>query len=411
MDEYQLNGHRNMLDSSAEQCSSDIEFSNRLDSGLASLDSGLESLRSGTDSYGIDKPNGNVCGNSILSGDNNSLLYDSKTDTYQDDGYCYASRLDSGIDSIQSLCLEEFSKPRLPPSTIGTDALEKQTCKHIFEQDDNGNTALHRSIIEKNYDDAYNIISSCPDPSYLNIKNNWQQTALHLGVLTDQPFIVRSLVVCGAMLDCKSANGNTPLHIACGLGLAVHIDMLTEQLDATEEGAGFRKGHIFQNVNAANYEGFSPIHLAAQSGHDHVIDILVKELHCQVDYPDATSGRTALHHAVDNNNASCIKALINNHADVNALTWDDCSPLHVAVGASKPVRAHINLLIEHGADVFLVTGDDMDVLDLSLQNKRVHQMMRKRQKEQASKNMAMLTRSPTNVAISNGFHVPVTTRA
>ena len=31
--------------------------------------------------------------------------------------------------------------------------------------------------------------------------------------------------------------------------------MLTEQLDTTEESAGFRKGRILQDVNAANYEG------------------------------------------------------------------------------------------------------------------------------------------------------------
>ena len=71
------------------------------------------------------------------------------------------------------------------------------------------------------------------------------------------------------------------------------------------------------------FPGLAPIHLAAQGGYDYIIDILVKELHCQVDCPDKTSGRTALHHSVDSNHTSCIKALLNNHANVNALTWDE----------------------------------------------------------------------------------------
>ena len=94
---------------------------------------------------------------------------------------------------------------------------------------------------------------------------------------------------------------------------------------------------------------------------------------------------------------------------LNNCVYYSCSPLHVAVGACRPVRQDINLLIEHGADVFLVTGDDMDVMDLSLHNKRIHQMMKKRQKEQASKGVNMTNGNASNIVTNSCL--PVTTIA
>lgn len=362
----------------------DTAYNNRLDSGLDSLQEYSE--RCTSDGCEYDRYSVNSQSYQYGEGINKTSSIGSKNvKSYEDDSYC-GSRLDSGLDSIQSLSLEEKTSSLKPPdSGICYDFTTD------FQPDKNGNTNLHRKIIERDCDTAYQIIACCPNPHYLNLGNNWNQTALHLAVLSDQPSIVRTLVVYGAKVDPRCSNGNTPLHLACGLGLAVHVDMLTEKLNDAEESAGFRNGHIVQDVNTANYEGFSPIHLAAQNGHDDIINILVKELNCDVDYPDKTSGRTALHHAVDFQRTSCIKALIDNHANIDALTWDDCSPLHVAVGARRPSRADINLLTEHGADMFLTTGDDMDVTELSTHNKRIHQMMKKRQKEQASRDTSTIS--------------------
>jgi len=370
---------------SSKDSSSDANYNNRLDSGLDSLQEYSETYTS--DAYEYDGHSVNSQNYQSRDGISKTNATDSKSlKSYEDETSYYGSRLDSGLDSIQSLCLEEK-----PCELNSSDSGDYNDFASHFQPDKNGNTNLHRKIIEKDCDSAYEIISCCPSPFYLDLGNNWNQTALHLAVLTDQPFIVRTLVVHGAKVNPRCSNGNTPLHLACGLGMAVHVDMLTEKLNASEESAGFRIGHIVHDVNTANYEGFSPIHLAAQNGHADIIDILVKELKCDVDYPDKTSGRTALHHAVDFQRTNCIKTLIDSHANVDALTWDDCSPLHVAVGARRPSRADINLLTEHGADMFLTTGDDMDVTELSTHNKRIHQMMKKRQREQASRDTSTIS--------------------
>ena len=72
MDTHQVssqNDDQQSMDDNTKQCLSYIEYSNRLDSGLASLDSGLDSLRVGSDRYGFDTPFENVESSSLLPDD------------------------------------------------------------------------------------------------------------------------------------------------------------------------------------------------------------------------------------------------------------------------------------------------------------------------------------------------------
>lgn len=63
------------------------------------------------------------------------------------------------------------------------------------------------------------------------------QTPLHLAVLTEQPLVVKKLLMLGAKVDIGDRHGNTPLHLAsikgymycaqelltCHLGASVHV--------------------------------------------------------------------------------------------------------------------------------------------------------------------------------------------
>nr|CAB3264308.1 IkappaB protein [Phallusia mammillata] len=267
------------------------------------------------------------------------------------------ARCDSGL-PISSYIVEEEKEE--------IDEEKQQELNQIlqwFLPDIEGDTYLQLAIIQKKMDIAFNVIQSCMLPDVLNFANENSQTALHLAVLTDQPQLVRCLVAYGANVNCKDSYGNTPLHIACQHGYPVHVDMLTSPI-STEEYTGFREtDDLPQNVNEKNFDGYTPLHLAAMNNHTNVMKILINNLHCDVNAPDVKSGRTALHHAIECKKTDAVKFLVQCKADVNALTYDECSPLHLAAAKGESYAA--KLLVEHGADIFLITLDDFDVFELA----------------------------------------------
>nr|XP_045604100.1 ankyrin-3-like [Procambarus clarkii] len=134
-------------------------------------------------------------------------------------------------------------------------------------------------------------------------------------------------IAAGADVNMKSSWGATPLHIASLRGVARLIQLLLSRgakLDVTES------------------EGFTPLMVAALNGHTDAVRTLVVN---GAD-PHATrldSGETALHMAMNSNSRGMVIALLDAGADVNALTSDKSTPLHVA--------AELNA--QHGAEALL----------------------------------------------------------
>lgn len=66
-------------------------------------------------------------------------------------------------------------------------------------------------------------------------------------------------------------------------------------------------------------------------------------------YQDGTSGRSALHIAVELNNFGMANYLLFHcKAFVNSVTFDGCTPLHVASGLG--LEHHVAILLAAGAD-------------------------------------------------------------
>ena len=106
-----------------------------------------------------------------------------------------------------------------------------------------------------------------------------------------------------------------------------------------EELSEFNLTRIFQelptNANFLNYNGDSPIHLAASQGHVTVLRYLLLGLrNMDVNVADGKSGRTILHHAVETRNTLVILFLIQNrdalNLDTSALTYSGHSALALA---------------------------------------------------------------------------------
>ena len=68
-----------------------------------------------------------------------------------------------------------------------------------------------------------------------------------------------------------------------------------------------------------------------------------------------TSGRTALHHAVEAHNPVAVRFLLTRRANVNAQTFSGNTPLHTASG--RHMDAIISLLLDFNADPRLANAE------------------------------------------------------
>jgi NF-kappa-B inhibitor alpha len=117
---------------------------------------------------------------------------------------------------------------------------------------------LHISIIQGFIEAAFFLVSMVPHPCLLNILNDDAQAALHLAVLTQQPRIVRRLVLAGADLTVRNFRGNTPLHLACISGDIYCVKALTNQFTPAERTwlePGQKLPLLPQNLEQRNYDG------------------------------------------------------------------------------------------------------------------------------------------------------------
>lgn len=110
--------------------------------------------------------------------------------------------------------------------------------------------------------------------------------------------------------------------------------------------------HNGEDVNKANHEGFTPLHLAAQFGEPKNLSLLIN---AGADVLARNQlGQSVLYQAVSGGPAENIRILLRNGANVNVGDHFQVSPLHRAVslgesGASK--GQNVVLLLAAGADI------------------------------------------------------------
>lgn len=114
---------------------------------------------------------------------------------------------------------------------------------------------LHLAIIHEATDVVSKLIKAALRP-WLDIQNDFGQTPLHLAVLTGQAKIVRDLIVAGAGMENRDAEGNTALHLACMHGKTDCARALLTPLSALEQNPALQSGiKIPQNLEQWNYDG------------------------------------------------------------------------------------------------------------------------------------------------------------
>ncbi|XP_062368319.1 B-cell lymphoma 3 protein homolog [Cinclus cinclus] len=104
-------------------------------------------------------------------------------------------------------------------------------------------------------------------------------------------------------------------------------------------------GGIFESP--LPHPGLTPLHVAVASGSRESVLVLL-EHGADVDAVDIKSGRSALLHAVENDDLEMAELLLQRGASVNAQSYAGCTALHAAAG--RGLLRLLRLLLRCGAD-------------------------------------------------------------
>ncbi|XP_012283790.1 NF-kappa-B inhibitor cactus [Orussus abietinus] len=214
-----------------------------------------------------------------------------------------------GIDEPRKV--QNYQQP-LHKSESEAKQFNREPWELYYMQDDEGDTQLHIAIVQGFLEAALSLIRMAPHPCLLNIVNDDGQSPLHLSVLTHQPRIARRLILAGATPALRNTRGNTALHLACASGDLACCKALTDPLSPMERSylvPGRRIPVLPQNLEQRNYDGEMCLHVAAAGGQVEIVRLLLR-LGADLEAREGTSGRTALHLAVERGCRSVLTFLL-----------------------------------------------------------------------------------------------------
>lgn len=296
------------------------------------------------------------------------------------------NRTDSGIDSIlkseeRRLTSGDLSGPRDKCSTgderldsaygsssitvesltdiVGDCTLSGAQSSELSEQEnllttitEDGDTILHLAIIHEEEFIALQLIDIFPK-EVLDIQNNLYQSPLHLATYLNLTDVVKGLVKKEASLALQDQDGNTALHVACQHGQTECATEMTKEVSPNK---------LARVLETQNWRGLACLHLAALNRQHQIMNLLMKK-GGDLNIQEGTSGKTALHLAVELHDIISVKLLLSRGANVDAAMFNGCTPLHLAVGRQDATIA--NILCQSGADTMLRNMEDETALDLA----------------------------------------------
>lgn len=193
--------------------------------------------------------------------------------------------------------------------------------------------------------------------AYVNAKNYWNATPLHLAAVNGHMQVVAKLLEMGADKDAKTKLGATPLHLAAAKG---HVSVVIELLNAGAD------------TEAVTEDGFIPLQLAVQYGQVSVVAELLNRIkdkkakaknelvllqtaiekgHVSVVVEllkrtenkeiKAKKDLILLHMAARNGNASMVVELLKTREDKEARSEDGLTLLHMAAQ-----NGHLSVAVE-----------------------------------------------------------------
>ena len=210
----------------------------------------------------------------------------------------------------------------------------------LFWAADFGYIDILRCLIENGVD-----INSFP-------ADNYNCTPLMKAVENGDKDLVTFLADHGANVAIKDKYGYTALHKAC----IIYHDCSPEVLSCLIENGA--------DVNLSTDNNRTPLMTACEYGHINTVTILIE--HGANVYLQDRDGLSAVHYAVRGSQAcEILSCLMENGADVDVKTFDNCTPLMIA--AQRGDTKVVTFLIEQGAMVNLQDKDGNAAVHYAIQ--------------------------------------------
>ncbi|NP_001089595.1 uncharacterized protein LOC734652 [Xenopus laevis] len=236
-----------------------------------------------------------------------------------------------GSSSLTGLLSEAYLPKSIPEEPDIPDSQQLECLTYVSEE---GDTFLHLTVIHGWIDSSLYFISLAP-ADVLSIQNDLYQTGLHLATYLGQLEVVEALVSKGVNLELQDRKGDTALHVACKNQNLACAKVLLQGPNGP------------QNLHLQNWKGLSCLHIATLKGNRSLISLLL-EHGADINDQEGTSGKTALHLAVEMLDGLLLTHLLHHRPEVDSLMYNGCTPLHLAVGRKDGGLAR--LLCQAGAD-------------------------------------------------------------
>ena len=195
--------------------------------------------------------------------------------------------------------------------------------------------------------------------------NDRKDTPLIAACRLGRTEIVQIALQFNAKNDPHPEFGRTALQVAVASG---HVECARLILETAAESD---VNHIISNHEDSNKE--APIHVASRCGNVNMLELLIDH-GANVSLVDGR-GKTCLHSAAQSGNYECLNFLLFTGCGDMLENRDDqgYSPLHVSVKANK--FECVQTLLEHGADIDLLTIDGKSPLVLAGRSEKMHQIL------------------------------------
>lgn len=223
-----------------------------------------------------------------------------------------------------SSALSSFSSSSSSPSPRRTTT--NCSIHSAIQPDEDGDLPLHVAVaqgLESVVDSLVSVMSQLD--THIDAFNKNRQTPLHVAVITNQREIVRKLLQAGACPNLSDRKGHNSVHLAvnnrCHECLRI---LLSDSMYSVD-------------VDAMNYEGLMPLHLAVQLGDVHSVEALLS-FGAQVNGVDGKNGRTALYYAAEKSDLASAELLLQTGASPSIASYSGCLPVNAARSSGAMVK-------------------------------------------------------------------------
>ncbi|CAJ0941647.1 unnamed protein product, partial [Mesorhabditis belari] len=178
-------------------------------------------------------------------------------------------------------------------------------------------------------------------------ENSHGMTALHLGAKNGFVSILEAFDK-ALWRRCSKKTGLNALHIAAYYGNSDFVNEMLKHVPASIRSEPPIYNHLVVKEFATEY-GFTPLHLAAQSGHDALVRMLLNQ-GVQVDATSTTMNVIPLHLAAQQGHIAVVGMLLSRSTQQqHSKDWRGRTPLHLA--AMNGHYEMVSLLIAQGSNI------------------------------------------------------------